>query len=172
MMRRTGRRIPAGRGWLGSLAVLPGLAVSALPVGLCPACWPAYAGLLGALGLGALLETRWMLAATAVALTAALAGLAWHARSRRGWKPFLLGLLAASVLMVGKFALALPAVTWTGAGLLLLASLWNAWPLPQRTEHGMPPCPACVAAGAGADSPDVPDLDRPLPSQPRKRSDR
>ncbi len=116
-------------GWLATLAALPGAAVSVLPVGLCPACWPAYAGLLGALGLGALLETRWMLALTVVLLGIALAALAWKAGLRRGWGPFLLGLVAAAVLLTGKFVLDSQATSYSGAGLLILASLWNAWPL-------------------------------------------
>jgi len=31
-------------GWRRSLATLPALGVALLPVGVCPACWPAYAG--------------------------------------------------------------------------------------------------------------------------------
>ena len=39
-------------GWRGLLSVVPAVGASLLPVGACPACWPAYAGLLSALGLG------------------------------------------------------------------------------------------------------------------------
>lgn len=34
--------------WPSMLSVLPGVGVALLPIGTCPACWPAYAGLLGA----------------------------------------------------------------------------------------------------------------------------
>jgi mercuric ion transport protein len=34
------------------LLALPGVGVSLLPKLTCPACWPAYAGLLSSVGLG------------------------------------------------------------------------------------------------------------------------
>ena len=125
---RASRRARRG-GWLAPLAALPGIGVSMLPIGLCPACWPAYAGLLGALGLGALIETRYVLALTVVFLAIALAALAWKAKLRRGWGPFLLGLVAAAMLLTGKFVLDSQPVSYGGAGLLIAASIWNAWPL-------------------------------------------
>ena len=37
-------------GWRSSLATLPGIALAFLPKIACPACWPAYAGVLSSLG--------------------------------------------------------------------------------------------------------------------------
>ena len=45
-----------------SLAVVPGVAVGALPA--CPLCWPIYAGVMSSVGLGFLLETTYLLPLT------------------------------------------------------------------------------------------------------------
>ena len=50
----------ARNGWRSSLATLPGIGLAFLPKIACPACWPAYAGLLSSLGLGFLLDVRWL----------------------------------------------------------------------------------------------------------------
>jgi len=115
-------------GWMSSLGVLPGIGASLLPVGLCPVCWPAYAGVLGALGLGALLESRYLLPLTALLLVIALASLAFRARRRRGYGPLVLGMLASAIVIIGKFVLVLYAAAYAGAILLVAASVWNVWP--------------------------------------------
>jgi mercuric ion transport protein len=38
--------------WRRTVAILPGIGVSLMPKLICPLCWPAYAGLLSAVGLG------------------------------------------------------------------------------------------------------------------------
>ena len=43
---------PTRSGWRRVLPVLPALGAALLPALGCPACWPAYAGLLSALGVG------------------------------------------------------------------------------------------------------------------------
>jgi hypothetical protein len=40
------------RTWKQNLLAVPGIGLSLLPKIACPACWPAYAGLLSSLGLG------------------------------------------------------------------------------------------------------------------------
>lgn len=47
--------------WKHGLLSLPGVTVSLLPKLMCPACWPAYAGLLSSLGLGFLISARYLL---------------------------------------------------------------------------------------------------------------
>ncbi len=39
---------------------VPGTLISFLPVGLCPACWPVYTGLLSSLGLGFLFQDSYL----------------------------------------------------------------------------------------------------------------
>ncbi|MCD6392475.1 MAG: hypothetical protein J7M40_03110 [Planctomycetes bacterium] len=58
-------------GWLSSLATLPGIGATLLAVGLFPACWPACARVLSALGFGFLLKTTYLLPVTALLLLVA-----------------------------------------------------------------------------------------------------
>jgi mercuric ion transport protein len=130
---------PPGAGM--SLAVVPGALLSLLPVVGCASCWPAYAGVLGALGMPFLMDTKWLLPITGGALLVALAGLGYRARQRRGRGPLALGALAATVLLVGKFVLEVEPVVYIGTPLLVAASLWNAWPKrdPRRDAYGCAP---------------------------------
>src|SRR5690606_36357312 len=73
--------------WKSTAAVLTGIGIALMPKVVCPLCWPAYAGILSAAGLTFLMEDRWLLPISAVFLLAALAALAWRARSRRGHGP-------------------------------------------------------------------------------------
>ena len=52
-----------------TLVALPGVGVSLLPKLMCPACWPAYAGIVSALGLGFLVSTKYLLLLTAAFLS-------------------------------------------------------------------------------------------------------
>jgi hypothetical protein len=118
----------AGGAWRLNLAILPGVAAALLPKIACPACWPAYAGPLASLGLGFLLETRYLLPLTALFLAVAAGALAYRARSRRGYGPFVVGLAAAAVIVTGKFAFDSDAAMYAGVAILVGASLWNTWP--------------------------------------------
>ncbi len=126
-------------GWKSSLATLPGIAFAFLPKLACPACWPAYAGVLSAIGLGFLVDTKYLLPLTAVFLVLAVGALAFRARARRGYGPFITGIVAAIIVLVGKFYFESDAALYGGIGLLVLASLWNAWP--RKSGVG---CRTCV----------------------------
>jgi hypothetical protein len=118
------------RTWKQSLIVLPGVGVSLLPKLACPLCWPAYAGLLSSVGLGFLVSTRYLLPLTIGFLGIALGALAFGARNRHGYGPFVLGLIAAAGVLVAKFESNSKAVLYGSVGVLVAASLWNAWPRP------------------------------------------
>jgi hypothetical protein len=130
------------RSWLGLLAALPGGLAGVLPVGVCAACWPAYAGILGSLGLGFLLESRFLIPVTAGALGIALGALAYRARSRRGYSPLGLGAAGSALLLVGKFVLGWTWATNGGIALVIAASIWNSWPRRRAAS-----CPACQVSG-------------------------
>ncbi|ODV26536.1 MAG: hypothetical protein ABT19_02765 [Rhodanobacter sp. SCN 68-63] len=49
------------RGWRHVVAVLPSLGLAALPVGACPICVAGTVGVLSALGLGFLLDARFLM---------------------------------------------------------------------------------------------------------------
>jgi len=133
-------------GWRHSLATLPGIGAALLPVGACPACIAAYAGVFSALGLGALLQTRYVLPLTGLGLLIALVALGLGAKGRRGLGPFLLGVLGAALVISGKFVLDLEPAWYGGISLLVVASVWNAWPKAQRAGR----CSACVPAAAAS----------------------
>ncbi len=138
--------MPAGE-WRRAWAVVPGAGAALLPKLACPLCWPAYAAALSAVGLGFLLETRYLLPLTAGFLLVALGALGWGARRRRGFGPFWLGMVAAVVALAGTFWLAVRPVTYAGVTLLLVASIWNAVP---RRATGATSCPECAVPGAGS----------------------
>jgi mercuric ion transport protein len=108
--------------------MMPGILAALLPRITCPSCWPAYAGFLGAVGLPILMDIRWLLPLTAASLLVAIGALAVGARSRRVYAPLLVGLAAAAVVLIGKFVMGSNAATYFGTGLLVCASVWNAWP--------------------------------------------
>jgi len=91
------------RTWKNGLLALPSVGASMLPKLACPACWPAYAGLLSSVGLGFLISTVYLLPLTAVSLLLAVAALAFRANKRRGYGPFAVGLVAGSAVLLGKF---------------------------------------------------------------------
>lgn len=119
--------------------MVPAIGLALLPKVACPACWPAYAGFLSAVGLGFLIETSYLLPLTAVFLAIAVGALAFRAKRRRGYRPFVIGLVASVVVLIGKFNFESDAAMYVGLAVLVSASLWNSWPKRAGTD-----CPACV----------------------------
>jgi hypothetical protein len=131
--------------WKRSLAIVPGVGISLLPKLMCPMCWPAYAGVISALGLGFLISTKYLLPLTIAFLALTAAALGLRASRRHGYGPLWLGLAAATMILIGKFHFDAPRAAYVGVGLLIAASIWNGWP---RHTVMTPVCPACVPAGA------------------------
>lgn len=130
---------PHGTGWRSTVATLPGIGLAFLPNIACPACWPAYAGVLTSLGLGFLLDVRWLFPLTAVFLLIAVVALSFRARGRRGFGPFFVGLCASAIVLGGKFGFESDLAMYAGLGLLVTASVWNTWP-----RHAAAACSACT----------------------------
>ncbi len=122
------------------MALPPVLAsgVAALPVLTCPACWPLYAGLLSALGLGFVDYTPFLLPVTAMLLAIALIPLVWKARQRRGYKPLLAGIAGTVLILAGKFWLENQPLYYAGIAVLLAASIWNIWPKKKACDSCIP----------------------------------
>jgi len=114
--------------WKRSFALLPGIGVSLLPKLICPMCWPAYAGLVSALGLGFLISTKYLLPLTVTFLAVTATALGFRASRRHGYGPLSLGLVAAALVLIGKFYFDAVQATYGGVGLLIVASVWNSWP--------------------------------------------
>jgi mercuric ion transport protein len=130
---------PGVAGWRSSLATVPGIGLAFLPKIACPACWPAYAGLLTSGGLAFLLDARWLFPLTAVFLLLAVFALSFRARRRRGFGPFFVSLNAAAIVLTGKFGFANDLAMYAGLGLLVAASIWNTWP-----NTAIRACSACI----------------------------
>lgn len=115
------------RTWKQSLMTVPSVGVSLLPKLACPLCWPGYAGLLSSVGLGFLISTRYQLPVTAAFLVFAVGVLAFRA-NRRHYGPFVLGLFAAVGVLLGKFWWESIPAMYGAVAVLVIASVWNAWP--------------------------------------------
>jgi len=71
---------------------------------------------------------------TVVCLIIALASLAFRARARQGYGPFVVGMAASAIMIGGKFWLANGYIAFAGIILLIGASVWNSWP-PRHKMH-------------------------------------
>ena len=128
-----------------AIAAAPGVAIALLPKVFCPACWPAYAAALSALGLGFLMQERYLLPITVVALALATLGIAYRARMRRGYAPAIVAAVGALLLVVGKFVLDSSAATYAATAVFAAAAIWNAWPLRRSAA-----CSTCVSPTASS----------------------
>ncbi|MEK7405344.1 MAG: MerC family mercury resistance protein, partial [Acidobacteriota bacterium] len=137
------RRASGGGPRVRNLTAVPAIVAGLLPNVTCPACWPAYAGLLSALGLGFLVSSAYLFPLTAALLLVAVCTIGLRARERHRYGPFVLGFVAAATLLAGKFVLASQIMTYGGIAVLIAASLWNNWP--RRLASAA--CPRCKPAG-------------------------
>ena len=116
------------RTWKQSLMTVPSVGISLLPKLACPFCWPAYAGLLSSVGLGFLISARYLLPLTAAFLVIAVGALAFRANRRHGYGPFAFGLFASMGVLVGKFWWESNPTMYAAVAVLVVVSVWNAWP--------------------------------------------
>ncbi len=86
------------------------------------------------------MKTAYLLPLTVLFLTAAVAALGFRANRRRGYAPFAVGIVAALVLLVGKFVSESNVAVYLGLAALVGASLWNAWP--HKPTTSVPSAPA------------------------------
>lgn len=115
-------------------ASLGAVIVAALPVGTCPACLPAYAGVLSALGLGFAFDGTSSLVAHTILLVIGLFTLARRANRRNGYKPLLFALVASLLIILGKTNIDAEPILYVGSGLLLIACIWSIWPRKEPLE--------------------------------------
>jgi glutaredoxin len=78
--------------------------------------------------LGFLLETAFLLPLMVVSLVFAVAALGYRATRRRGFGPFAVGVVAAVVLVIGKFFMESNTMVYGGIASLVGTSVWNSWP--------------------------------------------
>lgn len=116
------------------ITALPGIGAAMLPNVTCPACWPVYAGILSSMGLGFLMQGRYFFIVISTLLGFSLFSLVYRARTRRGYIPFILGILAAAIILTGKALSASNYILYIGAALLIAASIWNNLPLKKLNQ--------------------------------------
>jgi hypothetical protein len=87
------------------------------------------------MGLPFTVPAPYLLPLTLGALILAIGALGFRAKRRRGFGPLAVGVLAASLVVVGMFALDLNLMTYVGIALLIAASVWNSWPARGRVRQ-------------------------------------
>ncbi len=127
--------------------ILPSVGAALLPKLTCPACWPPYAGLLSSLGVGFVNYTPYLLPLTVLFLAVSVAPMARRPPRRHGYGPFWLGVVAATIVLVGNFGFDSDPAMWAGLGILVSASLWNTWPINNAADQDKS-CPACFEASS------------------------
>ncbi len=129
------------------LSTLPGIGAALMPNLACPACWPAYAGILSTLGLGFLINGPYFFLFIGILLSISLYSLAHKAKTRRGYLPFWLGCLSMVIIIVGKYYELPEYIFYSGAALLVIASVWNNVPIKKNKEgnnsESKIDCPNC-----------------------------
>lgn len=108
----------------GAPALLPALG--------CAGCWPAYAALLSAAGIGFVNYTPFLLPLMMVFSGAGLFGLFLRAHNRAGYGPFLLGIVATTAIFAGRFWLSVPPLIYLGATAFVVAAIWNLRARPRQ----------------------------------------
>lgn len=127
-------------------ALIPGLAGALLPNATCPACWPIYAGVLSSLGLGFLMQGTYFYIVIGGLLSISLVSLFYKAKTRHGYGSLWLGIAATVIIFGSKYFQLANIYLYSGAVLLIAASLWNNWPRKKvKKSEGLDvvSCPAC-----------------------------
>jgi mercuric ion transport protein len=128
------------RTWKQNALTIPGIGVAMLPKLVCPMCWPLYAGIVSSIGFGFLIGTAYLFPITSIFLILTLAVLGFRAKQRQGYSPLVVDAFGSAAVLVGKFLLASNPVMYGGVGLLMVATVWNAWPRPTNTAV----CSSCA----------------------------
>ena len=123
-----------GRGWIRSLAVLPGALLALLPSATCPMCLAAYAGVLSAVGLGFLFNEKVLGPLIVVFLAIGILSVAWSTRGHRRLGPLVVTVVGSGVVVAGRLVWNIPMALYTGVAFLIGASLWNFWLKRPRPE--------------------------------------
>jgi hypothetical protein len=108
-----------------ALLVIPAAVLPLLPSATCPVCIAAYAGVLSSLGLGFVFNDRVQRPLILIMLSLCLASVTWTARRHRRSGLAVVALLGALAIIAGRVVWDAGILTYTGVGLLVIASVWN-----------------------------------------------
>jgi hypothetical protein len=129
------------KGWWSVISTMPATAIALFPAAFCPACYPALAGLLSALGLGALVSDVVLKPLTVLFLLISLFSLAYQSRRTKRWGPLLVGSLGSIGIYLGLYVLPFRALKIASVVLLIGASIWNV--VLTKTKTSGASCSAC-----------------------------
>lgn len=107
--------------WPLGLTLVPTVAAAIMPK--CPLC---LMGMMSAVGLSYSMKAFWLLPLTLFFLFTAIAALAFQARRRRSYSTFLLGVMAAAIIISGKFYAENNLLIYSGVAILVATSLWSS----------------------------------------------
>ena len=110
------------------LSSIPAIVIALLPQVFCPACWPAYTGILSSLGIGFVNYTPYLLPTTIALLVITMGAFAYKADKRRGYGPLIVGVIGSASIVLGKFILEIDLVLYLGVVILISGSIWNVRP--------------------------------------------
>lgn len=123
-------------GKIGAASIGPGIGAAIMAKASCPLCYPAIGGFLSSIGLGFLFEGVYFYVLVSIFVSLSLFGLAFRAKSRRGYHPFWLGAVGVISGVIGRY-FEIEAVFYIGVTILIAASIWNI--IPKKEV-----CGACV----------------------------
>jgi len=113
----------------GFLAGAGAVGAAFLPKFICPVCWPVYAGILSAMGLGFLLHGATLLILSAVLLGLALLVFALRGKKRGSFLPFGIALVGVLLILTAKFLWINNFSIYAGSAFLMLAVIVDIRPL-------------------------------------------
>jgi hypothetical protein len=113
----------SSRIWASGVSVASGVAMALLPK--CPACVAAYFGFLSAVGLDQWAPSHlWPLTYALFGASIVFLGVrAWHGAF---YKPFVLALAGAVLLVFARVLELQSGLLWMGCGMFLLGAVWSA----------------------------------------------
>ena len=133
----------APRRWQTIATSFPAVGVALLPKLTCPLCFPAYAAILGAIGVDFFNYTPYLLPLTATFLVVAVAVLARQSRRTGNLGPLMLGIAAAVLVLAAKFHAESEWIANGGIVLLVAAVFLSSRARPASVHS----CSACAASG-------------------------
>jgi hypothetical protein len=126
--------------WQTMAASFPAVGTALLPKLTCPLCFPAYAAILGAVGVDFVNYTPYLLPLTVIFLVVAVAVLARQSRRTGNYSTLTLGIAASVLVLAGKFHAESDWLANGGVVLLVVAVFLGSRTKPTSTNS----CPACA----------------------------
>lgn len=135
-------------GWFGGVTSLLASAVALV----CPACIPAFASLLAALGIGLAAKEQFIRPLLVGLLALAVVSFAWSAKLHRHWWVVATGIAGGVLVYMGRYFTGFgelwmnQAASWIGTGVLIGTALVNL-----RLKRDCPRCTKDEPPSAGGD---------------------